>query len=93
MSQWFDLDKLKEAMSQFEGNWTFFKMILEDVIKNLEKKEITTATIDKIELFIDGKQIHYADSMELTYTIEPNLLDLKPPKTTCRLDIKMIKEV
>lgn len=57
------------------------------------KKEITTVTIDKIELFIDGKQIHNADSMELTYTIEPFLLDLKPPKSTCRIEIKTIKEV
>ena len=55
------------------------------------KKEIVTITWDKIELFIDGKQIPNADSMEITYTIEPFLLDLKPPKSTCRIDIKTIK--
>ena len=58
-----------------------------------KKKEIVEIKWDKIELFIDGKQIHNADSMELTYTIEPFLLNLKPPKSTCRIEIKTIKEV
>lgn len=57
-----------------------------------KKKEIVEIKWDKIELFIDGKQIHNADSMDLTYTIESNFLNLKPPKSTCRIEIKTIKE-
>lgn len=61
-------------------------------LRKKKRKETMTVTWDKIELFIDGKQIHNADSMNLTYTIEPSHFNLKPPKSTCRIDIKTIKE-
>ena len=60
-------------------------------LKLRKQKEKTIITWDKIELFIDGKQIHNADSMVVTYTTEPFLLSLKPPKTTCRIEIKTIE--
>ncbi len=55
------------------------------------KKESTEIRWDKMEIFIDGKEI-FADSMTLTCSTEPYFLNLKPPKSTVRLEIKTAKK-
>lgn len=56
------------------------------------KKEFVKCTWDKIQVFIDGKEI-FAESMELSYKIEHSFFgDLKPPKSSARLDITTAKK-